>query len=396
MRGKSRRSDYLLSLSVFSLVIFGVVMISSASVVLSYDKFSINNYYLIRHIISAAIGTAALIIFSLIDYKFWKRISPILMLSTIILLFLVFLFGFQSGGAQRWLNLGFTTVQPTELAKLVYVLYLAAWLEGRKDKIKDFQYGFLPFVAMTGFIAVLILFQPDFGTASVILVTAAFMFVAAGASFEQMILGGTSAVLLGWFLIKSSSYRFARLTVFLDPSSDSQGIGYHINQALLAIGSGGIIGLGFGMSRQKYHYLPEPMGDSIFAIVAEEMGFVRTLLVILLFVVLVVRGYKIARNSPDLFARFTAFGITTWLSVQATINIAAMLSLVPLTGVPLPFMSYGGSALVTSMAAVGILLNISKNSSGESFYESSNRGRRNRRTYNSRSLRRRSVKRKRR
>lgn len=394
MRARRKKSDYLLSLTVFALVIFGVVMISSASVVLSYDKFSVNNYYLIRHIMSAALGTVALIVFSMIDFRFWKKVSSLIMLSSLTLLFLVFIFGFQSGGAQRWLHLGFTTIQPTEFAKLAYVIYLASWLDGRKEKIKDFQYGFIPFVVMTGFIGVLILLQPDFGTATVILSTAAFMFVAAGASMEQIMLGGSLAALLGWFLVKSSAYRFARLTVFLNPSADAQGIGYHINQALLAIGSGGVMGLGFGMSRQKYHYLPEPMGDSIFAIISEELGFVRTLLVLFLFLVLIVRGYSIARKSTDNFAKYVAFGITSWLAIQTTINIAAMLSLVPLTGVPLPFLSYGGSALVTSMAAVGILLNISKETEGES-NENSNRSWRNRRAYNAGTFRSRRTKRKR-
>ncbi|PIR67487.1 putative lipid II flippase FtsW [bacterium CG06_land_8_20_14_3_00_33_50] len=389
---RSRKSDYILSITVFALLIIGIIMISSASVVLSYEKFGSNNYYVIRQIVNALIGIGFLIFFYLIDYRKLKKISPIFLILTIILLLLVFLIGFQYGGAKRWLHFGsFINVQPTEITKLAYVLYLAAWLENRGEKLRDFQYGLIPFVLMTVFIAFLIILQPDFGTTLVIILTAASMFVIAGASWQQIILGGFAGLAVVWLLIKSSSYRFARLSVFLDPSSDTQGIGYHINQALLAIGSGGLLGLGFGLSRQKYNYLPEPMGDSIFAIMAEEIGFLRVIIIILLFIVLAYRGYRIARLSPDTFGRLTAFGITTWLTIQAAINIAAMLSLVPLTGIPLPFISYGGSSLISSLAGIGILLNISKLSVKGEVYESPRGSWWNSRSHNSRSIRSRRV-----
>jgi len=378
------KSDYILSLTVFILLILGLVMISSASVVISYDRFGSNNYFLIRQIINAAIGIGFLIVFYLIDYRFWKKVAFILLILTIFLLLLVFFIGFSFGGAKRWLSLGAFFLQPTEIAKLTYVLYLAAWLENRGEKLRNFQYGFIPFAFMTVFIGSLIVLQPDFGTAIVISLTAASMFVVAGASWQQIIVGGSSGLLLGWFLIKSSAYRFARLSVFLNPSSDTQGIGYHMNQALLAIGSGGILGLGFGASRQKYNYLPEPMGDSIFAIIAEEIGFIRAAIIILLFLLFAYRGYQIARKTPETFGRLAAFGITTWITLQAAINIAAMLSLVPLTGIPLPFISYGGSSLMSSLAGVGILLNISKTTAKGDSYESPHRRWWYRRAHNTR------------
>ncbi len=388
---KSRKSDYFLALAVFALVIFGIIMISSSSVVLSYDRFGINNYYLLRHIISVGIGLAALVVFSVINFRFWKKVSNILILLVIGSLVAVLLFGLNLGGAKSWLDFGLFTIQPTEFVKLFYVLYLASWLEGRSKDLKNFRYGFWPFLVMSGFIGFLIMLQPDTGTASVILFSAASMFVVAGASYQQIIFGGIGVLALGWFLVKSSAYRFARLTVFLDPSSDPQGIGYHINQALLAIGSGGLAGLGFGMSRQKYHYLPEPMGDSIFAIISEELGFIRTTLIIILFAFIILRGFKIARNAPDTFSRLAAFGITSWLAFQTIVNIGAMLSIMPLTGIPLPFVSYGGNALVASMAGIGILLNISKESNYEKTDQSSYRSRGHRRSYSAGTYSRRTV-----
>jgi len=333
---RNRKSDYILSLTVFAILIIGLIMISSAGVVLSYERFGNNNYFLIRQIFNAIIGIAFLIVFYSIDYRFWKKIGSVLLIGTIVLLVLVFLIGFSYGGAKRWLSLGSFFLQPTEIAKLAYILYLAAWLENRGEKIRNIQYGLIPFGVMTAFIGFLTILQPDFGTAIVISLTAASMFITAGASWQQIFIGGATSLLIGWLLIKSSAYRFARLSVFLNPSADAKGIGYHINQALLAIGSGGILGLGFGMSRQKYNYLPEPMGDSIFAIIAEEIGFFRAVVVILLFLLFAYRGYKIARLAPDAFGRLAAFGITSWITIQAAINIAAMLSLMPLTGIPLP------------------------------------------------------------
>jgi len=381
---RSKKSDYILSLTVFVLLILGLIMISSAGVVLSYEKFGSNNYFLIRQIINAAIGVIFLVVFYRIDYRFWKKVSSVLLVTTIFLLVLVFLIGFSYGGAKRWLYLGSFFLQPTEIAKLAYVLYLAAWLESRGEKIRDIQYGLIPFAIMTAFIGFLTILQPDLGTAIVISLTAASMFITAGASWQQIFIGGSTSLVIGWLLIKSSAYRFARLSVFLNPGADAKGIGYHINQALLAIGSGGIIGQGFGLSRQKYNYLPEPMGDSIFAIIAEELGFVRAIIIILLFLLLAYRGYMVARQAPDAFGRLAAFGITSWITIQATINIAAMLSLLPLTGIPLPFISYGGSSLVTSLAGMGILLNISKASTKGDHYESPNRRWWNSRAHNTR------------
>jgi cell division protein FtsW len=240
------------------------------------------------------------------------------------------------------------------------LLYLATWLDKKQKGIKDWKYGFVPFVTILGVISFLIVMQPDIGTMSVIIITAISIYFVAGAKFSHLAVLGASGAALFLALIKIAPYRMARLTVFLNPEIDPQGIGYQINQALLAIGSGGLFGRGLGKSIQKYNYLPEASGDSIFAVIAEELGFIRILLLIALFMILTIKGYKIAKNSPDFYGKLIATGITSWICFQAFLNMAAISGLIPLTGIPLPFISYGGSALLFSLASMGILVNISK------------------------------------
>lgn len=281
---------------------------------------------------------------------------------SIVLLVAVFLpgVGFRHNGAARWINLGFTSLQPSEPIKLALILFLASWFEKKGDDVRDLYKGTLPFLAIVCVVAGLILIQPDMGTASVIVSTAGIMFLTAGASATHimgLVLVGMAGI---WGLIMAAPYRMARLTIFLNPSSDSSGAGYQIRQALVAIGSGGIFGLGFGRSIQKFNYLPEAATDSIFAVISEELGLIRAGMLVFVILLFVLRGYKIAKEAPDVFARLTAAGITTWVAAQSFINILAILGLMPLTGVPLPFISYGGTSLVMLLAACGILLNISK------------------------------------
>ncbi|MBU0647628.1 FtsW/RodA/SpoVE family cell cycle protein, partial [Patescibacteria group bacterium] len=220
--------------------------------------------------------------------------------------------------------------------------------------------GFLPFAALMFLIAALVMLQPDLGTMLVISLTASVLFFVAGARIRHILIACISALGVVWLLIVSSSYRLARLKAFLNPEESLLGIGYHIQQALVAVGSGGWLGRGFGKSMQKYSYLPEVSGDSIFAVMAEELGFIRIVLFLLVYILFLFRGLQIAKKAPDVFGRLLAIGIVTWLGFQAFINMAAMLSLVPLTGLPLPFVSYGGSSLIMSMVGVGVLYNISK------------------------------------
>jgi len=365
---KIGKPDYLLALTTFLLCFLGMVMISSASIVVSGEYHGNNFYYVTHQLISLIIGLVGLVIAYFIDYRFWRKISLPLFLVTLILLIAVFLpgIGKEFGGAHRWIGIGGILFQPSELVKLTFVIYLASWLQNRGEQIREFRAGFIPFVFLTIILGFLIMGQPDLGTFTVIVGTAVITFYLAGAKPTHLLLGAAGAAVLLAILIKTASYRLQRFFVFLNPKAETLGAAYHINQALIAVGSGGLWGLGFGQSKQKYLYLPQAHTDSIFAIIAEELGFIRAGLVILAFVFWGIRGLRIARNAPDNFARLLATGITCWIILQTFINIAAMLNLLPLTGIPLPFISFGGSSLIISLFAVGILLNISKYSNQES------------------------------
>lgn len=361
---KNKNVKYLVVVTI-ALVIIGLVMLSSASVVSSFENKGNNYYYFVHQILAGAIpGLIALFVTSVIDYRKWKRFAPFLLVITLVLLVAVFIPGIniEYGGAKRWINLGFASIQPTEIIKLTFLLYLTTWLEKREKGIKETQTSFFPFLTIIGVIGFLIMLQPDLGTMTVIMFSAIVVYFVAGARLTHLATIGIAGTALILFLIKTAPYRMARFTVFLNPELDPQGIGYQINQALLAIGSGGLFGRGLGRSIQKHNYLPEPTGDSIFAIMGEELGFVRVLVVIGLFISFAIFGFLVSKKAPDFYGRILASGITAWLSFQAFINIAAMLSLLPLTGIPLPFISYGGTALLFSLAAVGILINIAKQS----------------------------------
>ena len=362
MSRRISKPDLILALGFFLLSLFGIVMISSASIVTSEERFGTNYYYASHQLTSLIIGLVLMVVAYFIDYRYWKKISLTLFLGTLVLLIAVFIpgIGKEFGGAHRWLGVGGLIFQPSEIVKLTFIIYLASWLSNRQDKITHFSLGFLPFAFLMIVLGFLIMSQPDLGTLSVILGTAVVTFFVAGARGTHLAIGGVSLLVLIGVLIKIAPYRLQRFLVFLDPSQQTLGAAYHINQALIAVGSGGLWGLGFGQSKQKYLYLPQAYSDSIFAIIAEELGFVRSLLILSCFVFLAIRGLKIARNAPDNFARFLVTGIITWIIIQAFINIAAMLGLIPLTGVPLPFISFGGSSLIVTLVAVGIILNISK------------------------------------
>jgi cell division protein FtsW len=354
--------DYSLAIIVFALIVLGLIMISSASVVISYAKTGGNYFYLQRQIIFLVVGLIAMISFSLIDYHFWRKIALPLMILALLFLGIVLLpyFSSPSHGANRWIVLGWANFQPSEFAKLAILIYLSGWLARRKDDIKSFSRGFLPFLFILAIVIFLVMREPDLGTMAIIAGSSAIVFFIAGASWIHVVMGAGSGVMVILALILSAPYRLNRLFAFLRPESDPSGIGYQMKNAMIALGSGGLWGLGFGNSRQKYLYLPEAHTDAIFAVIVEEIGFIRASSIIILFVLLGYRGFKIAREASDDFGRYLATGITAWFVLQAFINFSAILGLIPLTGVPLPFISYGGSSLVISLAAVGILLNISK------------------------------------
>lgn len=358
---RNKRSDYILSIVIFGLVLFGLIMIYSVSKYYSLQATggTTDKYWLSRQILFVVLGLIVWAVFQAIDYRFWQKNSKYMLYITIGLLLLPIFIGFSEGNtAQRWIGIGSATFQPAEMAKITLIIYLSSWFS-KKDE-KDIDSLTIPFFVVIFIISLIMLLQKDLGTLAVMLGISAAMFLMSGASYKNMAIGGGLGAMLIYFAIKLEPYRLQRLTAFLNPNTDLMGTGYHIRNALIAIGSGGLFGLGFGQSRQKYLYLPEAHTDSIFAIMAEELGFFRSVLVVLIFGFIALRGYKIAKYAPDRFSSLLAIGITTWFFWQAFINIGAMLSILPLTGVPLPFISYGGSSLLFLLAATGMLINISK------------------------------------
>lgn len=358
------KPDYRFIITLVIIIVFGLIMLSSASVAAGFDKFNDNYHYIKHQLINGLLpGIFLLALFSLVDYRFWRKNALWLLLFSIALLIAVFIpgIGARYGTANSWLNIFGYSFQPSEFVKLAFLIYLAAWLENREEKkVSHLTEGLVPFLILLGIVAVLLFLQPDLGTMTIIVAFSLVVFYIGGANLSHVIglIVLAFAGLLG--LAKLAPYRAARLTTFLHPELDPQGVGYHINQAFLAIGSGGIWGRGFGMSRQKFQYLPEVYGDSIFAIIAEEMGLIVSSLLVAAYAYLTILGYKIAQKAPDKFAKLLVVGIISWIIIQAFVNIGAMVGLMPLTGVPLPFISYGGTALAMLMGACGIVINISR------------------------------------
>ncbi|MBI2640134.1 MAG: putative lipid II flippase FtsW [Candidatus Sungbacteria bacterium] len=358
----SRPVDRPLFTVILLLVFSGVLIISSASVVISDRNFGTTYYYTLRHLLSLGIGLCALFITSRLPYKAWRKLALLLMVISLVLTALVFFpgVGFRHGGASRWLDVGFFSFQPSEFLKIALVIYLASWLSSRRDSPKDTYRAFLPFVVILGIVSVLLVLQPDIGTLLVVAFTATALYFLGGGKVSQIV----SLFVLGMLslaaLVQLAPYRLARFAVFLNPDVDPSGIGYHIRQALIAIGSGGFWGRGYGQGLQKYNYLPEPIGDSIFAIAAEEFGFFGVMVLIGFFVFFVWRSILIARSAPDTFSKLIVAGFAASIGFQAFINMGAISGLLPLTGIPLPFISYGGTALITTLFATGIVLNVSR------------------------------------
>ncbi|MBI2196541.1 putative lipid II flippase FtsW [Candidatus Daviesbacteria bacterium] len=355
LQSQKKQIDLSLLLTVGALTVFGLLMVYDASAIAGIRDFKDSLYYIRQQLVWVAIGVASMVFFTRLDYKKFKLFGVPLLLASLLLLLAVFIpgLGVAGGGAHRWLRLGMITIQPAEIIKLTGVIYLAVLFE-KKARL-------IPFLTLIGGISlVTAVLQKDLGSTVVFVLTAGAVYFAAGGSIWHFIIAAPVGILAFLFLVLTSSYRSKRILAFLDPFSDPQGFTYHISQVLIALGSGGLFGLGLGQSRQKFEYIPEVSTDSIFGIIGEEIGFIGGSLVIALFAFVLIRGLKIATNSQDNFGRILALGLTSWLGIQAIVNLASMTALLPLTGVPLPFISYGGSALVVNLTAIGILLNISK------------------------------------
>jgi cell division protein FtsW len=360
---ETQSADKILTIIFFGLVLFGLIMIYSAGVALSKYNFDTDSHYFMHQLLYGLLpGLVLWIIAQKIDYHIYEKFAFPLFLIAIGLLVLVFVPGVGQTykGSARWIDVGPFNIQPTEIAKLALILYLAAWLSKREQKIKSFSEGFIPFVAVLTVMAVLIAKQPDIGTLGMITIIAVVIFFLARGKISHILLLVFSGILFLYIVVINDPVRMKRIKAYLNPEADTQGISYQVNQAKIAIGSGGLWGVGLGKGLQKFLYLPEPVGDSIFAIICEELGMAGGVTVILLFFLIAFRGYRITKRAPDYFGKLIAGGITSWFFFQAFINIGAISGLIPLTGIPLPFISYGSSALIVSLIGAGILLNVSK------------------------------------
>lgn len=356
------RPDVIIIFVIVTLLLIGLIMILSASSITSYNLFGDSFFFFKRQLISAVIGLGAMIFFMNIDYRIYKRFSKLILLLTIVILIAVLIpgIGQVAGGSRRWIGIGPLGVQPSELAKLGAVIYLSHYLSRKKDKLRSFMQGVAPPLIILVIIFGLIIMEPDLGTAATIAGTFFIMFFAAGMNLFHLSALGTIGFLSMLYFIFSAEYRRERLFAFINPWSDPLDSGYHIIQSLLALGSGGLFGVGLGNSRQKFLYLPEPGTDFIFSVLGEEFGFIGTLLVLTLYVLLGWRGLKVSLSVPDIFGSMLAIGITSMIILQAFINIGVVTSSIPVTGITLPFISYGGSSLVIMLSGVGVLLNISR------------------------------------
>lgn len=360
---KSTQSRKLMLLAVFLLTAFGLVMLASISVPLSQQNFS-ESYYYFRHqlIFGFLFGLLLFFLVQKISPNFLKKLALPLFIAAVGLLLLVFSpqLGLATGGAQRWLKIFSFSFQPAELAKIALIIYLAAWLSRRHYRTAKISF-FFSFLLIVGLIVLPILLQPDVGTALLIIAISGIMYFAAGARVKFIALVALMALIVFSSFILANPYRRARVVSFLNPSFDIQDSSYQLNQALITIGSGGLFGGGLGHSIQKYQFLPESIGDAIFAIIAEEIGFIGIAVVISLFLLFLLSGFKIAVGTRTNFDKLLVLGIISWLGLQTLINIGGISGLIPLTGIPLPFISYGGSALALELAAVGIVAGVARN-----------------------------------
>ncbi len=351
-----KRFDFILFGVIFLLTLFGLLMIYDASSYIAFRDFGDKYHFVKDQAMWAALGFVVLVIFSLFDYHNWYSLSVPILITAIIMLFLVFIppFGVYALGARRWINARVFILQPAEFVKLALAIYLSAWFS-HKEKGR-----FLAFCLVLGLILFLIMLEPDMGTATIVLSEAIFLYFLSGAQIIYFLTLLPAVGGIGLLLVLFEPYRAKRLTTFFSFNQSVQTSSYHVRQILISLGLGGMFGVGIGNSLQKFAYLPENTTDSIFAIIAEEFGFVGSTILIAVLIIVVWRGFIVAAHAKDTFGKLLAAGITLFLASQMIINLGAQTALLPLTGVPLPFISYGGSSLVVDLCSIGILLNIGR------------------------------------
>jgi cell division protein FtsW len=353
--------DRMFFMLVLSMALAGLAIFASATLgMLARESSSVSRDILLQAGLGLGLGFLALFAARALPLAWIKRSAPYLYILTLLFTLLVFIpgVGFHSGGATRWIDLGFTTVQPAEFLKIGFIIALAWWLAPRARQLSDTRKGLVPFIVLLALPSAILLAQPNTSTTILILLTGTVMYFVAGAPWRDFQLLALGAIVAVGIVILARPYVLERIKTFIDPASNSLGSGYQIQQSLIAVGSGGLFGRGFGQSVEKFNYLPEPDGDSIFAVFAEETGFVGASLLLALFVALAARGIVIAGHSRDLFGGLIALGFSVILILQAFMNICAMLGIIPLTGLPLPFISHGGTALLAALIMCGFILNV--------------------------------------
>ncbi len=360
---KSAGVDKVFLLITIVLLVGGFFIFYSASLGLLARGGSQFNAVTFNQVILGLLGgSIAAYIASRIPYTFWKKYSFYFFLISVVMMILVFIphIGLFHGGARRWISIGSFSLQPAEIYKIGFVMYLATWLAGVKNKISTFKWGTLPFLVLASATAVLVLLQPDTDTFLVIILAGVGMLITAGGRWRDMAIMVLIGAVALTGLVFARPYLMQRVQTFMNPAADPTGSGYQIQQSLIAIGSGGIFGRGFGQSIQKFNFLPEPIGDSIFAVASEEFGLLGSVSIILLYLAFAFRGFRIATRAPDTFSALMVVGIIILIISQSFFNIAAMLAITPLSGTPLLFISHGGTAMFFALASVGIILNISR------------------------------------
>ena len=344
------------------LIAIGVVMIYSSSGIYAAQVLGSDTYFLNRHLLFLAMGLLFTFIFMTVDYRELRKYAKPLIVLSVLLLILVLIpgIGKESYGARRWFKLGPFNIQPSEFIKIAMLIYVADFLARKQNKIRDFLKGFLPLLLVVGFVCFLILKQPDLGNSVSLAVVVFIVMFIAGAQIKHLGIIFLAALPVFYLLIARVPYRLARIMAFLDPWQDSQGIGFQLTQSQIALGSGGLTGVGLGKSMQKLFYLPAAHTDFILSIIGEEVGLIGTLSVVILFLILIAQGARIAKRTTDSFGFYLATGIVVMLGLQAVVNIGVSIGALPTKGLPLPFVSYGGSALIANLLAIGLLLNISR------------------------------------
>ena len=355
--------DYGLLICVLALVFLGSIFVYSSSYVFADLEYGDSLHFIKRQLIFCGIGITGMLLVMRLDYQHLKYWSPFFMLLILIALVAILVpnFGVESNGALRWLKLGpLPAIQPSEFAKLAVLIYMAAWLPSRGESLRDFVLGVIPFGAMVGLLAALIMLQPDLGTTMLIAIITGILFFVAGAKLIHVIALAGSGIVAGSLLVLAGGYRINRILSFTSAESDPTGMGFQTLQLLIAFGSGGLSGLGLGVSRQKFFYIPGSHTDGVLAIIGEEMGLIGVMAILILFIILFWRGWVIMANARDPFGSLLVAGILTWFSFQLLINVGGVTRLIPLTGIPLPFLSAGGSSLIVSLLAIGIMLSVSR------------------------------------